>query len=148
VKQLVACLILIGLTLPAAAVEGGQVKYVGGTVPAVTAGLVGRLETTSEASLAFEYGTDKLVIPYAAIESYEYSTEVAHHLGVLPAIAVGLFKKRKRRHFFRISFGDAGHTSQVAVFEVSKHMPLTLKAVLQTRAPRACRPHFPYPGRE
>ena len=142
-KRLFAFFILVALTLPAAAVEDGQVMYFGGTLPALTAGLVGRLDTTSETSLTFEYAGKKLVIPYVAIESFEYSTEVTHHLGVLPAIAVGLLKKRERRHFFSISYRDADHIKQVAVFEVPKHMPRTLQAVLEARAPQTCRPYSP-----
>jgi hypothetical protein len=146
-KRLVASFLLLALTLPAAAVEDGQAMYSGGTVPALTAGLVGRLDTTSETSLTFEYGSNKLAIPYAAIESFEYSTEVAYHLGVLPAIAVALLKRRERRHFFRISYRDANSVSQVAIFEVPKRMPRTLQSVLQARTPQRCRPHSPCAGR-
>jgi hypothetical protein len=64
-KGLVAFCIFLSLTLPATAVENGQVLYVGGTVPALTAALVGRLDTTSETSMTFEYPSNKLVIPYA-----------------------------------------------------------------------------------
>ncbi|MGB6387356.1 MAG: hypothetical protein WBD25_16720 [Terriglobales bacterium] len=134
-KRLVAFFILLSLTLPAVAVEGGQVMYVGGTIPALTNNLVGRLDTTSETSLTFEYASNKLAIPYAAIESFQYSTEVTHHLGVLPGIVVALAKKREHRHFFRISYRDADNISQVAIFEVPKHMPRTLQAILNARAP-------------
>lgn len=133
--------VALALVLPAEAVENGQVMYFGGTVPALASGLIGRLDTTSETSLTFEAANNKLVIPYAAITSYEYSTEVTHHLGVLGAAAVGLLKKRQRQHFFRISYLDAGNVPQVAVFEVPKHMPRTLRAVLDTRAPNKCKPH-------
>lgn len=145
-KNIVALFLLLTLTLLAAAVEDGQVLYFGGTVPAFTAGLVGRLDTTSETALTFEYASNRLVIPYSAIESFQYTTEVTHHLGVLPAIAVGLLKKRERRHFFRISYRDANNVSQVAVFEVPKHMPRTLQAVLEARAPHKCRPYSPCAG--
>src|SRR5437879_12460139 len=37
----------------------------------------------------------KLEILFAKIDSFEYSQEVARHLGVLPAIAVGLIRDRK-----------------------------------------------------
>ena len=134
-KRLVAFFILLSLTLPAVAVEDGQVMYVGGTIPALTNNLVGRLDTTSETSLTFEYAANKLAIPYAAIESFQYSTEVTHHLGVVPGIVVALAKKREHRHFFRISYRDADNISQVAVFEVPKHMPRTLQAILDARAP-------------
>ena len=146
-KRFAALLLLLALTLPAAAVEDGQAMYSGGTVSALTAGLVGRLNTTSETSLTFEYGSNKLVVPYAAIESFQYSTEVTHHLGVLPAIAVALLKQRERRHFFRISYRDANNVSQVAIFEVPKRMPRTLQSVLQARASQRCRPYSPRAGR-
>ena len=134
------CFLLI-LSLSAAALEDGHAKYVGGTLPSVTAGVVGRLDTTSETSLIFQHAGNKLAIPYASIESYEYSKEVARHLGVLPAIAVGLVKMRRHRHFFRISYRSQGSpATQVALFEVPKHMPRTLQAILQTRAPGAGRP--------
>jgi hypothetical protein len=76
-----------------------------------------------------------LLIPYADIQSFEYSTKVTRHLGFMPAIAVGLVKMRRHRHYFRISYRGADVGSQVAVFEVPKQMPRTLRAVLQARAP-------------
>ena len=87
-------------------------------------------------------------IPYAAIQSFEYSKEVTHHLGVLPAIAVGMFKMRRHGHFFRISYHDSNDVAQAVVFEVSKQMPRTLLAVLTTRAPQASPSEAPHPGRK
>ena len=138
-KTLVTLFLLLALTLPLAAVEDGQVMYVGGTAPTLTSGLVGRLDTTSETSLTFENSGTKLMIPYGSIESFEYSKEVAHHLGVLAGVGVALLKQRERRHFFRISYVSGDNTKQVAVFEVPKHMPRTLQAVLEVRAPHASR---------
>jgi len=131
------------LSLSASALEDGHAKYVGGTVPGVTAGTVGRVDTTSETSLTFVQAGNKLEIPYASIESYEYSKEVTWHLGVLPGIAVRLFKVRQRRHFFRFSYRDSSHVVQAAVFEVPKQMPRTLQAVLQTRAAQSRKPSRP-----
>ena len=131
------------LSLSASALDEGHARYLGGTVPGITAGVEGQLDTTSENSLTFEQAGNKLSIPYASIESYEYSTEVTRHLGVLPVIAVGLMKMRRRSHFFRFSYRD-GHSAvqQIAVFEVSKHMPRTLQAILQARAPAANKPYY------
>ena len=81
-----------------------------------------------------------MAIPYAKVDSFEYTNQIARHLGVLPAIAVGLVKKRQRRHFFQISYHDENNLSQVVVFEVSKQMPQALLAVLQIRSPQACKP--------
>jgi hypothetical protein len=146
-KKLMTFCLLLTLALPVAAVEDGQVIYFGGTAPGITTGLIGRLDTASEASLTFEGAGSKLVIPYSAIEAYQYSTEVTHHLGVVAGITVSLIKKRQRRHFFRITYRDSNNALQVAVFEVPKHMPLTLQAILEAHTPHACKSHSPCAGR-
>jgi hypothetical protein len=97
--------------------------------------------------LIFEYAGNKLAIPYDAIQSFEYSKEVTRHLGVLPAVAVGMFIMRRKGHFFRIAFRDSDNVAQAVVFEVPKHMPRTLLAVLDTRAPQACKPVLRRAGR-
>lgn len=143
-NRLMTMCFLVALALPAAAVEDGEVKYAGGTAATLHAGVIGRLDTASATTLTFEYSGTKLLIPYADIQSFHYSTEVTHHLGVLPGIAVALLKKRERRHFFRISYRDVDHADQVAVFEVSKRMPRTLQAILEARVPHTCK--APSPG--
>jgi hypothetical protein len=77
-------------------------------------------------------------IEYKNIRGYSYTSEVAYHLGVLPAIAVGLLKSRERRHFLTIRYVDSADVAQAAVFEVAKSDPMTLLAVLRARAPQAC----------
>lgn len=139
-KRSLGWFLLLLMPLATSAVEGGQVMYVGGTVGTLTGGVSGRLDASSQRVLNFEYSGGKLAIPFEMIDSYEYSQRVARHLGVLPAIAVGLVKRRQRRHFFRISYHDDSKTSQVVIFEVSKEMPRTLLAILQERAPQGCKP--------
>lgn len=146
-KSFVTFCLLLSLTLPALAVEDGQVMYVGGSAPGVNAGIVGQLDTTSETALIFEYSGNKLEIPYGAIQSFEYSREVTRHLGALPMVAVGMFKMQSHRHFFRISYRDSHSVEQAIVLEVSKQMPRTLLAVLETRAPQACKPVLRRAGR-
>lgn len=121
------------LAVPALAVEGSQVMYVGGSAMGVVAGTIGNLDMTSETVLIFQSAAGKIEIPYAAIQSFEYSSEVSRHLGVMPAIAVGLLKMRQHRHFFRVSYRDQRDVAQVVIFEVPKGMPRTLKAVLEDR---------------
>ena len=142
-KRLMAFALFLLLSLPAVAANGESVKYVGGTATGIKAGAAGRLDTTSDSALIFENSASKLEIPYVAIQSFQYSKEVTHHLGVLPFIAVSLVRMRPHRHFFRISYHDPNGVSQVVVFEVPKHMPRTLQAILAARAPygsEACRP--------
>jgi hypothetical protein len=131
-------LVLIPTATPA--IEGSQVMYVGGTAERLPEGLLGRLDTTSQVALNFDYAGGKLVIPFVAIDSFEYSQQIARHLGVLPAIAVGLAKRRQRGHFLRVTFHGESGAAQVAVFEVSKETPRTLLAILEVRAPQGCRP--------
>jgi hypothetical protein len=137
----------MAIPLPLSAAEHDEVTYTGGTIPGVAVGSTGRLDTTSETALTFEYGSNRLVIPFAAIQSFRYSTEVTRHLGVLPAIAVGLLKARERRHYFRISFHDTNNVPQVSVFEVPKKMPRALQAVLQARVQQTCKLYSPCEGR-
>jgi hypothetical protein len=146
-KKFVAFCLLLMMALPAVAVEDDQVMYVGGTTPELKAGVVGRLDMTPETALIFNYSGSKLAIPYASIDSFQYTQEVTRHLGVLPAIAIGLVTMRRHRHFFRISYRDPNNVAQAAVFEVPKTMPRTLQAVLETRAPRTCKPYLPCAGR-
>ena len=134
-KFIAACLLVL-MTAPLYAIENDEVLYSGGTVPSIKQNTMGRLDLTSDATLRFEHSPGKLEIPYTRIESWNYYREVAHHLGVLPAIAVGLVKRRERKHFFLISYRDENDTAQAAIFEVSKKMPKVLQAALETRVPK------------
>jgi phosphatidylglycerophosphate synthase len=131
------------LVVPCFAVEAGQVAYMSGTL-AVPQGTIGGFDNTSPAALVFKFTVSgaaqgEVDIAYKNIGSFEYSTEVAHHLGVLPAVAVGLVKRRERRHFFTIKFTDSSDVPQAAIFEVPKRDPPGLLAILRARAPQACR---------
>lgn len=137
-RLIVASLMILFVSYQANALENFDVLYEGGTLPGVAAGTVGRLDTTGNESMTFDSGTVKVSISYDAMDSYQYSEEVARHLGVLPAIGTGLLRHRQKRHFFRISFHDTQGRSQVVILEVPKHMPHAVQAVLETRAPHAC----------
>jgi phosphatidylglycerophosphate synthase len=131
------------LVAPCFAVEAGQVAYMSGTLT-VPQGTIGGFDTMSPEALVFKFAASgsaagEVDIAYKNIGSFEYSTEVAHHLGVLPAVAVGLVKRRERRHFFTIKFTDSSDVPQAAIFEVPKGDPPGLLAILRARAPQACR---------
>jgi hypothetical protein len=136
-------LVLGAALVPTAfAVEAGQVAYTGGSL-SVAQGTTGSFDLTSSTALVFRYGgpgasANEVAIEYKNIRGYSYTTEVTYHLGVLPAIAVGLLKSRERRHFLAIRYADSADVAQAAVFEVAKSDPMTLLAVLRARAPQAC----------
>jgi hypothetical protein len=140
VKRIIAFVLLLAVSLSATALTDGQVIYEGGTVPGLGTKTIGRLDMASDTALTFEAGANRLTIPYSSIESFDYSKDVTRHLGVLPAIAIGLIKQRQRQHFFRIAYRDETHVSQVAIFEVPKQMPRTLQAVLSAKVPRSTNP--------
>lgn len=116
-----------------------QVTYLGGTAPGIEAGTTGTIDVSSLGTLVLRHARGQMEIPYARIDSFEYRQEVTHHLGVLPAIAVGLVKKRQRRHIVRINFHDENNAAFVAILEVPKQLPRTLIPILQSRAPGRCR---------
>ena len=117
--------------------EGQEVAYVAGTVPALKVGIVGTLDTTVAAALEFRSGTDQFSIPYARIISYQCREETRFHLGVLPAIAVGLVKKRTKVHFVDITWQGENNEAQVVTLETSKRGSEALLTVLRARAVEA-----------
>jgi phosphatidylglycerophosphate synthase len=133
--------ILLGAA-PAFAVGAGEVAYTGGTSASIPNGTIGKLDVAGAERLVFRTASTASVgeidIPYSTITNFQYSTEVAHHIGVLPAIAVGMVKKRERKHFFTISYSDSSNGVQVAIFEVPKGEPPALLAILRARAAQAC----------
>lgn len=141
--RIASFMLMILVSIPLAAVDGETVVYEGGTATGLTSQTPGRLETTGPSSMTFIYVSGKLLINFEGIQSYEYSQEVAHHLGVLPMIAVGLVRARKRNHFIRITYRNADDTQEVAVFRIPKHMSDTLLPVLQVRGPQASHPCIP-----
>jgi hypothetical protein len=138
------CLVLGGVyAKPAFAVEAGQIVYVSGTL-AVPSGTVGSFDTSSPTALMFKFGapgasSGETAIEYKNIVAFDYNSELARHLGVLPAIAVGLVRKRERRHFFSFKFTDSSNVTQAVIFEVPKSDPPGLLAILNARAPQSCR---------
>jgi hypothetical protein len=140
-KRIILALLALVVVVPAhaAIVEGSQVMYVGGSIPALPLGTMGTLNTQRTDALVFEYSGGKLEIPYQGIQSFQYSERLARRMGVLPTIAVGLFKRRQRRHFFEVSFRGADGASQAVLLEVSKDMAQAVNVVLLARSPRPCR---------
>jgi hypothetical protein len=138
-NRLVATFLMLSFALPMFAfVEDDQVQYIGGTIGTIAAGTVGKLDTVNEKELRFIAGASVISMPYAKIDSYQYTEEVAHHLGVLPTLAIVMIKYRQRRHYFRISYRDENDKPQSVVLEVAKEMPKAISAVLESRVPKAC----------
>jgi hypothetical protein len=134
-RTLVIVLVALCLGTFAAAVEGGQVLYVAGSINSVAPGTVGRLDTSDALAMRFVAGTGGIVIPYQRVTAYSEESEVAHHIGVLPAIAVGLVKVRHRRHYLHVTFSDENGSAQIVEFEIPKQMPKPIMDLLRARVP-------------
>jgi CDP-diacylglycerol--glycerol-3-phosphate 3-phosphatidyltransferase len=127
---------------PAFAVDAGQVAYTSGSL-SISPGTIGSFDVTSPTALVFRFmgagsNASEVDMAYEHIHSFSYTTEVTHHLGVLPAVAVSLVKRRERKHFIAIRFNDSLGVPQATIFEVAKHDPPALLEVLRARSPQAC----------
>jgi hypothetical protein len=116
-------LLIVLLSVPLFANAATTAKYRGGNALAISDGTSGTLETAKDSAIIFNATNAKLVIPYKAIDSYNYTVPAARHLGVMPAIAVGLLRHRQRVHLFRITYHDET-AARVVVFEVPKESAL------------------------
>ena len=133
--------LLAGAT-QALALDHNQAVYIGGSA-AVGSDTPGALDTTSPTTLFFRYrnpdGTaGQIGIDYAAIRNAYMANEATHHLGVAPAIAVGLLAARRHRHFVTITWADPADIAQVAEIEVSGQDQTSLMAVLRARMRPPC----------
>lgn len=146
-KRAIALLFLVPALPALAIVEGNQVVYVSGTTTTVKPGSTGNLDRTDKDDLIFTASSGTLRISYSDMDHVTYHANVARHLGVLPAIAAGLVRKRERKHLLDVSYRDASGAIQVAQFELAKGLPATLLPVLNARAPKACSAKYPQLGR-
>jgi hypothetical protein len=146
VRRNIVALLIMSLLAPKASpaasviVEGQDVLYVGGTLPGLREGVIGRFHTDNEKKLIFEHSAGRAEIPYEKVISYHVSQELARRLGVVATIVVVLVKHRQRRHMVEIVFLDGTGTRQAAVFEFAKGMEPTIAAVLRARIPPPCPP--------
>lgn len=135
---------LVMLTAVAAgsalAATGQPATYVSGSLPGAKPGSVGTLDMTALATLDFRSSDgSQLSIPFAAIGKYEYREESKVHLGVLPAIAVALVKKRAKVHFITMVWKGNRGVTEVATLEMSNTAANGLMTLLRARVPNACR---------
>lgn len=142
-KKLAAIILAMTATLGtvrAFAQEGDEIAYVSGTAQNVKEGCMGRVDSSSAVALEFRSDSGLLSIPYTGIIAYQYREEAKYHLGVLPAIAVGLFAPWAKLHFVTITWRGEQNAAEVATLELSKSSSEALLALLRARATEACKP--------
>jgi hypothetical protein len=121
-KRLTAVILcLCFLTIPVLAGIGTrEAMYVGGTLTSVKERTEGK-PFIQESAFVFEYGkSQKLEIPYGAINSLEYGQKAGRRLGLAIAISPLFIFSKKRKHFLTIGYLDSEKKQQAAVFELGK----------------------------
>jgi phosphatidylglycerophosphate synthase len=130
----IAAILSIAAAAKADAIKG--VTFTGGSVSSIPSDTAGTLQIDSPDKLIFQAASgNQIAIPYSAVESFYYRKELAHHLGVLPAIAVGLVSTRAHRRLITISYLDEAHAKQIVVLELPNGAPEILLPVLRSRTP-------------
>jgi hypothetical protein len=143
VTSALALAVLMALMgLPASALEPNQAVYIGGSA-AVAPDTVGTVDTTSPTALVFNFkepdgATAQIAIDYTHIRNICATNEVTHHLGVAPAIAVGLLAVRQRRYFLTITWTDDAGVAQAVEIEVAKREQQPLATVIRARMLQHC----------
>ena len=142
-KRFATMLLALSLTAMAFGQDDNAVTYLGGTAT-LKPGASGTLDTTGASAISLSTTSGTLTVPYANITEYNYSREVARHLGIVAATIVPLVRKRERRHYLTLQFRDADQKPQTAVLEIPKQMPRILLPVLLGKQPSACKQHDQY----
>jgi len=143
--------LLLLLALLGVATAQGQkdwpALYVGGTTP-VANGIAGGLDTSLPDQVVFRPAagaSGAIEIPWTDLQSTRNWSQVSHHLGVLPAIGVGLVHHRNRSFFVAVSWVDSrSHVIQEGVFQVHEKDVQPLVDILQSRANRRGCPRCAY----
>jgi len=137
-----ALMIVLLSTTPALALEHNQAVYIGGSAP-LAPDSTAIVDTASPSTLLLHYrnpdgSLGQVAIDYASIRSAQPTKEVTHHLGVAPAIAVGLMAARQHRYFLTLTWTDAAGAAQVVILETSRRDQDSLLAVIRVRMPHPC----------
>jgi hypothetical protein len=128
-----AALLLIE-PLGLAAVTGKQVMYVGGTVPELPEGAIGKLNTKSDKVFVFESPKGKFEIAYENITSLEYGQKVGRRLGVALTISIWALLSKKRKHFLTIGYTDDNDKPHGVVLEIPKGSAKAFITILEVRS--------------
>lgn len=116
------------------AVSGNEVMYVGGTVPNLPEGSIGKLDTKSDKLFVFESSKGRFEIAYENITSLEYGQKAGRRLGVALTISIWALLSKKRKHFLTIGFTDDKDQAQGLVPEIPKGKAKAIITILEVRS--------------
>jgi len=124
-----------------ALVNGSHAEIRGGTLKTIPPGTEATIDLGTGPALILHLAPppgspspQQLRIPYERVKQIRYEVPVARHLGVLPAMAAGLVRKRERKHILTLTFLDGEDIPQVLELEISKSEPPSLLTTTRARA--------------
>lgn len=132
----VACLIVVSLVAPLAAVDGKKAMYVGGTISGLKEQTEGKLDTSSDTALTFTADKNRgtVTVPWVAISELEYGQNAGRRVAMAILVSpLALFSK-KRKHYLTVNYKDAEGKDQAVVLELGKDIVRTTLTVVETRS--------------
>ena len=133
--------LLFLLLLPAAAGiaanPGGSAECIGATMPAVQAGVKGRILTTSSEAFVFVSSSGQVSIPYDRINLLEYGQEVGRRVVMAVVVSPMFLLLKHRAHFLTVGFRDAEDKQQALVLRLDKGIVRSTLAILEGRSGRS-----------
>lgn len=109
------------LSLPClAGDDGASVRYVGGTVAALSGDVQGRLRTTDEMFLEFRAKNRQVHVAYDKVNLLEYGQNVNRRLALAVVISPMFLLSKARRHYLTVGYTDKDGKQQAMVFQVDK----------------------------
>jgi hypothetical protein len=125
--------ILLGLTLSLRAEDGAPVRYVGGTVAALTSDTNGSLRATDDLFLEFRGRNRQLHVAYDKINLLEYGQNVSRRLALAVIVSPLFMLSKSRQHYLTVGFADADGKQQAMVFRVDKAKIRSMLVALEAR---------------
>jgi len=114
----------------AAARDGSNAEYIGGTRPDIPANNMGEIRVTDSAYFVFVSKHTRVKVPYERINLLEYGQKVDRRYIVAVVVSPLFLLAKKRQHFLTIGFQDDDGRQQAMVFRVDKNdIRLTLVAL-------------------
>jgi phosphatidylglycerophosphate synthase len=136
-------ILLATASVPSGASSISSVTFAGGSGSTLAAGTTGSLDVSSPDKLVFHADKgNEITIPYSQVQDCAYQDPVAHHLGVLPALAVGLVGTRIHNHLVTLTYLDTAHARQTVIFQLPHSGPEVLLPILHEHT-TACPPYSP-----
>lgn len=134
-RRIALAAVFVCLLAPlASAVDGEAAQYIGGTLPGLSEGQTGRLDTSSRDLFRFLGEKGKWESPYKNITRLEYGRKPGRQIAAAIIISPFWLAAPKRKHFLTITVKDENGNSQVGVFELSKDRYVTTIADLEERS--------------